>query len=167
MSTIIPDETKKPALQNYLPPGFILCHPDIGFAHGSLKLPVDYVSLLHHTEITDTFQMTYILAQCGGAQMKLAFIIVKHHLHEGWYLADGALIAVNDISITQFLHNTHYTRRYQSIKEMNILVKSIVPKMLRENGVPSIPVLMKYARLATHEHDELLMTTFFTVSTTL
>lgn len=147
MSAFAPDETKKPALQNYLPPGFTLCHPNIGFAHGSLKLPVDYVNLLHYTEITDTFQMTYMLAQSGGAQMELVFIIVKHHLHEGWYLADGAVFSVNDISITQFLHNTRYTRRYQSIEEMNHLVKRIVPKMLRENGVPSIPVLMKYARL--------------------
>ena len=92
--------------------------------------------------------MTYMLAQHGGAQMEVALIIVKHHLHEGWYLADGALVSVSDISVTQFLHNTRYTRRCQSIEEMNLLVKTIVPKMLRENGVPSIPVLMKYARLA-------------------
>lgn len=147
MSTCTLDQRKKPTLQNYLPPGFIICHPEIGFADGSLKLPVDYLNLLHYTEINDPFQVMYMIAKSDGSHTELAFVIVKHHLHERWYLADGVHFLANDIGNIRFLHNTLYTRRSQTIEEMKELVKNIVPKMLRANGVPSIPFLMKYARL--------------------
>ena len=145
-STDALNQMAKPALQNYLPPGFTLCHPQIGFDHGSLKVPSDHLILLHYTEQNDSFQNTYFLARSNGERPQLLLITVKHNLAERRYLADGVLLSSSDAHVTQFLHNTAYTKRGQSIEEMNSLVKGIISKMLKANGISSISLLMKYGR---------------------
>ena len=80
----------KPALQNYLPLGFTLCHPEIiGFESGSLKLPAGYTVLLHYTERNEHFQTIYMLAYAdvptnGSTLLNIYTINIT-------YLKDGTL----------------------------------------------------------------------------
>lgn len=152
MSTLalIPDQCEKPAVQTYLPPGFILCNPEIGFDHCSLKLPAGHSILLHCIEMNDSFKTMYMLAHANiqsDDSPELYFITVRHHLVEGWYFADGVHLSISGSHATEFLLNTDYTRRSQSIEEMNSIVEKVVPKMLREKGISSVGLiksLMKY-----------------------
>ena len=138
----------KPALKNYLPPGFTLCHPEIvGLGAGSLKLPAGYTILLHYSEMSEHFHTIYMLAHADvptNGSTLLNIYIIKHHLTEGWYFADGLLISSDNAHVTRFLHNAAYTKRTQSIEEMNNIVKKMIPAMLRKNGIPSIQLFTHF-----------------------
>ena len=142
---MVQDVIKRPRVQSYLPPEFTVCHPEIGFAQGSLKLPIGHGDLLHCVEVDDQFQTTYLLltANIQSADSKQLYIIaVKHHLVEEWYFVDGAHLSANGTHATKFLLDESYTRRSQSIAEMNEVVERIIPVMLRRSGVSSIPLLL-------------------------
>ena len=152
------DEVKRPAVQSYLPSGFTMCSPELGFAQGSLKTPVGHTDLLHCVEVDDPFQTTYLLRTTNirSADSKqlciyIDIITIKHHMVEGWYFADGALLSTNGIHATKFLLDASYTYHSQSITEMNKVVEKVIPMMLRRSGVSSIPLLLhlsKYTWLA-------------------
>lgn len=149
MLTTVPEEMKKAAVRSNLPPGSIFCNPEIGYAHGSLKSPLtDLTDLHHYTEVYDSFQTTYLLSAVDllspNSSMELHFISVKHHLEEGWYFADGAVLSTDGTCVKQFLLDKPiYDRGPQPVEEMNGIVQRIVPKMLRKSGVPSIQPLLR------------------------
>ena len=154
MSTATLDQ--KLAVQSFLPPEFLMINPEIDL---SLRIPSSHTMLLHYTEEADSIQTTYILIAANLfianslESVQMCIIIVKHHMEEGWYFADGALLSANGTEATEFLHNTSYTKRSQSIEDVNRLVEEIVPEMLREKGIPSISTLLsltKYTWLVKH-----------------
>lgn len=140
----------EPVLKNYLPSGFTLCHPEIlGLEAGSLKLPAGHTVLLHYSEMSEHFNTIYMLAHAdvptNGSKL-LSIYKIKHHLTEGWYFADGLLMSSDGAHVTRFLHNTAYTKRSQSIEEMNNIVKKMIPEILRKNGVPSVQLLTRFIK---------------------
>ena len=144
---IVPEEKEKTATQSNLPEGCTFCNPEIGFAHGSLKSPMNVTDLLHYTEIDESFQMMYLLLVTNlfdaSSTEQLQLIIVKHHLKEGWYLADGALLSSDGTRAVCFLlEKPVYNRGPLPLEEINGVVQRVVPKMLRQNGLPSIVCLL-------------------------
>lgn len=144
---MLPEVTEKPSMQSNLPAGFTFCNPKVGLAHGSLQSPVHFTDLLHYTEVDDSFQSMYLLGATNlfnvNSPLQLHFISVKHHLKEGWYFADGALLSADGTRATQFLLDKPiYDRGTQPIEEMNRTVQRIVSKMLRKCGLPNIRLLL-------------------------
>lgn len=134
------------ATRSNLPSGYTFCNPGIGLAHGSLKsYSTDVTPLLHYTEVDDTFQTTYVLDAINlfsRSSKELHFLLVKHHIKEGWYLADGVVLS-SDYQVNKFLlDKPYYARSYEAMDKMNETVKRIVPKMLRKNGMSRIQPLI-------------------------
>ena len=148
------------ATQSNLPEGCTFCNPEIGFAHSSLKSAMGVTDLLHYTEVDESFQTMYLLVVTNlfdaGSTQQLQLITVKHHLRKGWYLADGVLLSSDGTCAICFLHEKPaYNRGSQPLEEMNRVVQRIMPKMLMQNGVPSIPCLLhltKYTWLVDYVH---------------
>ena len=138
---------EKAATQSNLPEGFTFCNPEMGYAHGSFKSPMGITDLLHYTEVDASFQMVYALVVNNlfdaNLTEQLQLITVKHHLKDGWYLADGVLLS-NDVTHAICFLNERpvHNRGPQPLEEMNRVVQRIVPEMLRQSGVPSIPCLL-------------------------
>ena len=148
ISKMVPEEVRKAATQSNLPVGYTFINPQIGFAHGSLKSPMGITDLLHYTKVDEYFQTMYILAVSDlfddTSTKQLQLITVKHSLKEGWYLADGVLLSSGG---AQFLSEKPvYSRGPQALEEMNGIVQKIVPDMLRQSGVPSIPCLLRLTK---------------------
>ena len=126
-----------------------MINPEIGL---SLKIPPTHTHLLHYTESTDFIQTIYMLVAKNlfGVNsfdfVELYMIFFKYHLKEGWYFADSVHLSENGAHATKFLHNTAYTKRTQTIAEMNQAIERIVPIMLREKGVPSVPPLLSLTK---------------------
>ena len=82
-----------------LPSGFTFCNPEMGFDHGSLKSPDGITDLLHYTEVDESLQTMYLLAVTNlfkaNSTQQLQLIIVKHHIKERWYFADGAILSAD------------------------------------------------------------------------
>ena len=139
----------KARIQSNLPPGYTFCHPDIGFAHASLKAPTtDNIELVHYTEVESSFQILYLLSAVNlfttDLPLELQFFCVKHHLEEGWYFVDGVVVSMDATYALRFLRDEAiYDRGFQPLEEMNQMVQRIVPKMLQKSGVPSLQPLLR------------------------
>ena len=126
-----------------------MINPEIGL---TLKIAPTHTYLPHYTESIGFIQTVYILVAKNlfGVNsldsVQLYMIFVKHHLREGWYFADGVDLSENGAHATKFLHNAAYTKRAQTIAEMNQTIERIVPIMLREKGVPSVPPLLSLTK---------------------
>ena len=140
------DKVSKAAIRGNLPPGYTFCNPEIGFA--SLKTPsTDRVHLLHCTEVEDSLQTLYVLSAVGlfspNSPLELHFTFVKHHLEEGWYFADCAVVSNDATFAVQFLLDKPiYDRGPRPLEDMNRVVQRVVPQMLRKSGVSSIQLLI-------------------------
>ena len=141
---MVPEVMKKETIRLNLPSGYFFCKPELGLAHGSIKSPLlDVTGLLHYTEVDESFQTVYLLDaidMCDtNSPLQLHFLFFKHHLQEGWYFADGAILSSDASQATKFLlDKPFYERSLQAMEEINRMVQDIVPKMLRKNGVSSI-----------------------------
>ena len=152
---MVPEEVRKAATQSNLPVGYTFMNPQVGFAHGSLKSPMGITDLLHYTKVDEYFQTIYLLAVTdlfdATSTKQLQLITVKHSLKEGWYLADGMVLSSDGTHALRFLSEKPvYSRGPGALEEMNEVVQKVVPDMLRQSGVPSIPCLqhlMKYTWL--------------------
>ena len=145
------DVSGRVAIQSNLPPGFLFCDPEIGFAHGSLKSPLHSSDLLHYTELDDCIQTMYLLGATNlfnvDSPLQLHFIYVKHHLKERWYFIDGAAVSTNGTCVTEFLlKEPNYDRGPQPMPEMNGTVQRILPKMLRKTVIAIEEIYMVSSR---------------------
>ena len=110
---MVPDEMEKGATRSNLPPGFTFCNPEMGFDHGSLKSPDGVTDLLHYTEVDESLQTVYLLAvtnlfKAYSTQL-LQLIIVKHHIKERWYFADGAILSADVVTLHATFLRYHFT----------------------------------------------------------
>lgn len=140
------DEGKK-GVQSNLPHGFVLCNPEIGFAHGSIKMPINYTNVLHYTEVNGVIETVYLLCANNlfniNLPLELHFISIKHHKEEDWYFAEGILLSSDGTCAIKFLlEKAVYDRNPQAMDEMNRTVQKVIPEMLRTRGLPSIQALL-------------------------
>ena len=138
---------EKPAIQSNLPPGFTFCDPRIDFAHCSFKCPINFTNLLHCVDVEKHIHTVYLLIVANlfdsSLPLELYMISMKHHLKEGWYFADGAVLSSDGAYATRFLvEEPVHERAPGAMEEMNRTVQRIVPKMLRKSGISSIQPLL-------------------------
>ena len=138
---------EKPRIQSNLPPGFTFTDPRIGLAHGSIKSPLGFTDLFHCVDIDEHFHTVYLLVVVNlydsNTPLELCLITMKHHLKEGWCLADGATLSSDCTCASHFLlENPVYERGSDLLEEMSRAVQAVIPRMLRKNGLSSIhPIL--------------------------
>ena len=126
-----------------------MVHPDVKIP---FRVPPGYTSLLHYTEVANSVQTIYVLvadnlfSSNSLDTVQMCIITVKRHMVEGWCFADGTLLSACCTKAIEFLHYAPYTNRSQSIEDMSSSVERILPKMLRENGIPSISTLLSLAK---------------------
>lgn len=143
----MPGKMEKVATRSNLPQGFTFCNPGIGLAHCSLKNPNGVTELLHYTEVDNSLQTMYVLSVTNlfeTSPQQLYFVMVKHHIKHNWYIADGAILSADGRCATQYLlREPFHSRGPSTMDEMNGIVARIIPRMLKENGVSSIPLLLQ------------------------
>lgn len=147
MPTVVPKEIENPAIRSNLPTGYVFCDPAIGFAHGSFKNPLNLTDLLHYADVDGNFHTVHLLVVANlfdsKSPQELYLISIKHHLKEGWYFVDGAVLSSDATHATRFLvDDPVYERDPKAMEELNITLHRVIPEMLRKSGVSSIqPIL--------------------------
>lgn len=95
----VPEVKEEVTLRSNLPFRYTLCNPEIGFAQGSLKYPTHSTGLLHYTEVDGDIRTVYLFGATNlyniNLPLQLHLIFVKHHMKEGWYFADGAILSID------------------------------------------------------------------------